>query len=82
MGDAKPGLNTVYSLKTPQDSIKLYGNWAATYDADFAVANDCRYPALIAEVFTVRAQDSAGSGRGGWHEAGGRRVGGTGHRAG
>ncbi|PHQ98697.1 MAG: hypothetical protein COB39_07940 [Marinosulfonomonas sp.] len=47
MGDAKPRLNTAYSLKTPQDSIKLYGNWAATYDTDFAVANDYRYPALI-----------------------------------
>ena len=58
MSDAKPGLNTAYSLKTPQDSIDLYGNWATTYDEDFAHANDYRYPALIAELFAVRAQDN------------------------
>ncbi len=55
MGDEKPGLNTAYALKTPQDSIELYGNWAATYDADFAEANDYCYPALIAELFAERA---------------------------
>ena len=58
MSDKKPGLNTAYSLKTPQDSIDLYGNWAATYDEDFALANDYRYPALIAELFAERAQDN------------------------
>lgn len=55
MGDKKPELNTAYALKTPQDSIDLYGDWAATYDADFAEANDYRYPAMIAELFAQRS---------------------------
>ena len=54
MGDKTPGLNTAYSLKTPQDSIDLYGDWATTYDEDFAVANDYRYPAMIAALFADR----------------------------
>lgn len=54
MGDKKPGLSTAYALKTPQDSIDLYGDWAATYDADFALANDYRYPAMIAGLFAQR----------------------------
>lgn len=55
MNDKKPGLNTAYALKTPQDSIDLYGNWASTYDVDFAAANDYRYPAMIAELFAQRS---------------------------
>lgn len=55
MGDKKPELNVAYALKTPEDSIDLYGNWAATYDADFAEANDYRYPALVAELFAERS---------------------------
>lgn len=54
MADKKPGLNTAYSLKTPQDSIDLYGDWATTYDEDFAAANDYRYPLMIAELFAER----------------------------
>lgn len=55
MGDKKPDLNTAYALETPHDSIELYGEWAATYDADFAEANDYRYPAMVAELFAQRA---------------------------
>jgi len=54
MGRKKSGLNAAYALKTPQDSIDLYRGWAATYDADFATANDYRYPALVAELFAAR----------------------------
>jgi len=54
MADKKPGLNTAYALKTPQDSIDLYGNWAVTYDSEFAEVNDYCYPALVAELFAER----------------------------
>lgn len=54
MADQKTGLQTAYALKTPQDSIDLYGDWAATYDEDFALANDYRYPKMIAELFAER----------------------------
>lgn len=59
MGNKKPGLNTAYALKTPQDSIDLYRDWAATYDADFATANDYRYPAVVAELFAERFDGAA-----------------------
>ncbi|MCK4713531.1 MAG: class I SAM-dependent methyltransferase [Marinosulfonomonas sp.] len=59
MSNTKPGLDAAYSLKTPQDSIDLYSNWAATYDEDFAQANDYCYPALIARIFAVRTQGNA-----------------------
>ena len=59
MPDQKPGLHAAYALKTPQDSVDLYGDWAATYDEDFALANDYRYPLMIAEVFTERFETGA-----------------------
>ncbi|SPH19540.1 Ubiquinone/menaquinone biosynthesis C-methyltransferase UbiE [Ascidiaceihabitans donghaensis] len=31
-----PSLDGAYDLKTPQDSIDLYAEWANTYDTDFA----------------------------------------------
>ena len=37
MSTKKPDLDAAYSLDTPEDSIDLYRNWAATYDTDFAV---------------------------------------------
>ena len=32
MEEKKIKLNDAYSLKTPEDSIKLYKKWAQTYD--------------------------------------------------
>ena len=29
-----PDLDAAYGLKTPEDSVRLYGKWAATYDLD------------------------------------------------
>ncbi len=58
MSDSKPDLKAAYSLRTPQDSIDLYRDWAKTYDADFAQANDYCYPALIAKIFAERAKDN------------------------
>lgn len=34
-----PKLDRAYSLKTPADSVALYGDWATTYDADFVDAS-------------------------------------------
>lgn len=31
----KDDLNRAYALRTPEDSRKLYGDWAETYDSDF-----------------------------------------------
>ncbi len=47
----KTGLDAAYALKTPEDSRRLYGSWAASYDAGFAAGQDYRLPALVAEAF-------------------------------
>ena len=37
MFNKKIGYDNAYSLKTSEDSIKLYKKWAQTYDQDFAL---------------------------------------------
>ena len=44
-------LDEAYSIKTPQDSRKLYAAWAATYNETFIKANDYVYPLTIAQKF-------------------------------
>lgn len=34
-----PSLTGAYDLKTPQDSVRLYKDWADTYDASFAASH-------------------------------------------
>ncbi|MEM6374352.1 MAG: class I SAM-dependent methyltransferase [Pseudomonadota bacterium] len=34
-----PDLSRAYALETPEDSVALYADWAASYDAGFARAN-------------------------------------------
>ncbi len=53
--DKAPTLATAYAVKTPQDSIELYGRWAKTYDKDFAEKNDYVNPRQIADAFAARA---------------------------
>ena len=48
---SKKGLNDAYSVKTPQDNIKLYKVWASSYDDDFAKKNDYRSPVLISNYY-------------------------------
>ena len=60
MNNDKPGLGAAYALQTPQDSVRLYRDWAETYDRDFADAMDYRYPWTIAAEFAARARPSDG----------------------
>ncbi len=46
-----PDLNAAYALKTPEDSVRLYRDWAKTYDQDFAADMDYVYPTVVAQVF-------------------------------
>ena len=48
---SKKGLNDAYSVKTPEDNIKLYKVWASSYDDDFAEKNDYRSPVLISNYY-------------------------------
>ena len=47
-------LDKAYSVKTPEDSRKLYAEWAATYDESFIKTNDYVYPRRVAEHFDTQ----------------------------
>lgn len=51
MSDKKPDLSAAYALKTPEDSVRLYREWAGTYDDEFATAMDYRLPEVTAQAF-------------------------------
>lgn len=51
MSDEDHTLDGAYALKTPEDSVRYYRDWAATYDADFAGATAYRSPAAVARAF-------------------------------
>ena len=55
MVDETPDLNAAYALKSPDDSKRLYGEWAVDYDADFAVHEDYQL-----HIHTARAFVAAG----------------------
>ncbi len=40
MKKKKIGYDEAYSVKTPEDSIKLYKKWAKTFDKDFALSSN------------------------------------------
>ncbi|PSL18377.1 class I SAM-dependent DNA methyltransferase [Shimia abyssi] len=48
-----PSLDAAYSLETPQDSVRLYADWADTYDSNFAQSSDYILPAQVAHHFAV-----------------------------
>ena len=50
-----PDLKQAYGLETPEDSVRLYRQWATTYDETFAREMDYQYPATVAEVFATAA---------------------------
>ena len=40
MAEKTPDLHAAYALRTPEDSRRLYADWADTYDADFVASSD------------------------------------------
>lgn len=47
----RPGLEDAYSVETPEDNKRLYGEWAETYDESFISATGYVYHRRVAEVF-------------------------------
>ena len=45
-------LEDAYGLKSPEDSVRLYQEWARTYDDDFARSLGYVYPAKVAAAFS------------------------------
>jgi predicted TPR repeat methyltransferase len=54
-----PGPGDAYALRTPEDSRRLYRDWAETYDAEFVEARRYAYPERVAAVYADRADPSA-----------------------
>ncbi len=48
---SRPDLSGAYALKTPEDCLKLYADWADSYDADFAADMGYVLPAQVASAF-------------------------------
>lgn len=46
-------LDAVYALKTPEDSVRYYRDWAARYDRDFAADMGYRSPDAVAAAFAA-----------------------------
>ncbi|AHD02695.1 class I SAM-dependent DNA methyltransferase [Leisingera methylohalidivorans] len=53
MDKQKPGLSDAYAVQTPADSKRLYGDWASTYDQDFAARQGYLLPGLTAKAFAA-----------------------------
>ena len=58
MSKKKIGYDDAYSLKTPEDSIKLYKEWAQTYDEDFALYSNYLSPMQISSFFNKHAKNT------------------------
>ena len=46
-------LDGAYALRTPEDSVRHYRDWADRYDREFAAGMDYRSPAAVAAVFAA-----------------------------
>lgn len=55
----EPDLDKAYALKTPDDNIELYRDWAATYDSDFAEDTGYQLPHHVARFFIEYGDPSA-----------------------
>ena len=54
MTNGEDDLNAAYALKTPEDSKRLYGAWAQSYDSGFATELDYRLPEHVAQALAAR----------------------------
>lgn len=52
------GYDEAYSLKTPEDSIKLYKKWAQTYDESFALDSNYLSPKKISNYFNIYSKNT------------------------
>ena len=58
MSKNKLGYDEAYSLKSPEDSIKLYKKWAQTYDQNFALNSNYLSPIKISSFFNKYAKNT------------------------
>lgn len=53
MSEKRHDLDGAYALRTPEDSVRYYGDWAKSYDSDFAADMEYRSPDTVAEAFAA-----------------------------
>jgi len=58
MPEKKIGYDEAYSVKTPEDSIKLYKKWAKTFDKDFALSSSYVSHTKISSFFKKYARNT------------------------
>lgn len=46
----KLNVDDAYAVETPADNVRLYGDWAETYDADFVASEGFVYHLRVAEI--------------------------------
>ena len=51
MAGSGSNLQRAYALRSPEECLALYADWAESYDADFAAAQGYMLPARVAEAF-------------------------------
>jgi ubiquinone/menaquinone biosynthesis C-methylase UbiE len=51
------GLSDAYAVETPEDNLRVYRDWAETYDSEFASTRGYNYPRTLAELFAGRANE-------------------------
>ena len=62
MAKQKPfTVDDAYSLRTPADSVRLYGEWAKSYDIDFIAATGYVLYQQVVEVFLRQQSDIHGA---------------------
>lgn len=58
MSDKKRSdLKDAYAVETPEDNLRLYRDWAETYDGEFATTRGYSYPRTLAELFAEQANE-------------------------
>lgn len=51
MPKTDPDLSAAYALETPEDNLRLYADWAESYDRTFAADMDYQMPKLVALIY-------------------------------
>lgn len=47
----EPDLESAYAVETPEDNLRLYRDWAESYDADFVEATTYRFPEVVTRTY-------------------------------
>ncbi len=58
MTEPRHSLDGAYDLKTPEDSVRYYGQWASDYDREFAESHGYAAPRRIAETMLAEREDA------------------------